>query len=104
LLAKPWGEESARSKVTIAMNGGITDADKAIIKRVQELSEKKGVKMSQVALAWIRHKGAIPIVGLNSTSIQRLDEACAIGDVSLSAEEVKYLEELYVPKDVSGNF
>jgi aryl-alcohol dehydrogenase-like predicted oxidoreductase len=85
------------------MIGGITDADKAIIGRVQELSEKKGVKMSQVALAWIRDKGAIPIVGLSSASIQRLDEACAIGDVSLSAEEAKYLEEPYVPKNVSGN-
>ncbi|KAL6716801.1 hypothetical protein ACLMJK_004713 [Lecanora helva] len=103
LLAKPLSEESARSKMSVAMSGGITEADAVINERVQEVAEKKGVKMSQVALAWIREKGCIPIVGLNSTSIQRLDEACALRDMSLTGEEVEYLEEPYVPKPVSGH-
>lgn len=103
LLAKPLDVETARSKNSIAMSGGLTDADKAINKRVQEVAEKKGWKMSQVALAWIRDKGCIPIVGLNSTSIQRLDEACAVRDMRLTVDEVKYLEEPYVPKPVYGH-
>ena len=36
------------------MSGGLTEADEAINKRVQEVAEKKGWKMSQVALAWLR--------------------------------------------------
>lgn len=103
LLAKPLDVETARSKSSIAMSGGLTEADKVINKRVQEVAEKKGWKMSQVALAWTRDKGCIPIVGLNSTSIQRLDEACAVRDMRLAADEVKYLEEPYVPKPVSGH-
>lgn len=103
LLAKPWGVETARSKQSVAMSGGISEADIAIIGRVQELAEKKGWKMSQVALAWIRGKGCIPIVGLNSTSIQRLDEACAIRDKKLTEEEMKFLEEPYVAKPVLGH-
>lgn len=103
LLAKPWGVESARSKSSVAMSGGLTEADETIIKRVQDLAERKGWKMSQVALAWIREKGCIPIVGLNSTSIERLDEACAVRDMRLTADEVKYLEEPYVPKPVAGH-
>ncbi len=59
--------------------------------------------MSQVALAWIREKGCIPIVGLTSTSIERLDEACAVRDMRLTADEMKYLEEPYAPKPVAGH-
>ncbi|KAL8812126.1 MAG: hypothetical protein Q9223_001185 [Gallowayella weberi] len=103
LLAKQLGTESTRSKMSLAMLGGLTDADEAIIKRVQETAEKKGWKMSQVALAWVRGKGCIPIVGLTSANIQRLDEACAVKNMRLSEEEMKFLEEPYVPKEVSGH-
>ena len=103
-LAKPYGVESERSKAFAAMLGGPSGADKVIINRVQELAGKKGWKMSQVALAWLRGKGCIPIVGLNNTSIDRLDEACAIRDLTLTVDEAKYLEEPYIPKQVSGHF
>ena len=103
LLAKPWGVESARSKISAAMSGGLTEADEIINQRVQEVAERKGWKMSQVALAWIREKGCIPIVGLTSTSIERLDEACAVRDMKLSIDEMKYLEEPYAPKPVAGH-
>ncbi|KAL8916204.1 MAG: hypothetical protein Q9208_008656 [Pyrenodesmia sp. 3 TL-2023] len=92
-LAKPLGVESARTQMNLAMSGGLTEADEAINERVQELAEKKGRKMSQVALAWLRGKGCIPIVGLTSASISRLDEACAVREMRLSADEMKYLEE-----------
>ena len=100
LLAKPRGTESARSKYS--MVGRLTQADESIIERVQEVAEKKGWKMSQVSLSWIREKGCIPIVGLTSTSIERLNEACAVRDMRLTADEVKYLEEPYAPKSVAG--
>jgi len=104
LLARPNGVETDRSKALAAMLGGPLGADKVIVDRVQELAEKKGWKMSQVALAWVRGKGCIPIVGLNSPSIDRLDEACAIRGLTLTADEVKYLEEPYIPKVVNGHF
>lgn len=73
-----------------------TEADRQIIGRVQELAEKKGWKMSQVALAWIVKKGTVPIVGFSS--VDRLEEAVQIKDKTLTDEEIKYLEEPYVPK------
>ena len=103
LLAKPLKVETARSKMSTAMSGGVTEADRIIIERVEEIAKKKGCKMSQVALAWIREKGCIPIVGLNSNSIERLDEACAVRDITLTEDEIKYLEEPYVPKPVAGH-
>ena len=104
LLARPSGVETARSKNSAAFFDRTTEADEAINKRVQDVAEKKGWKMSQVALAWIREKGCIPIIGLTSASTERLDEACALRDLKLTPDEVKYLEEPYVPKPVSGHF
>ncbi|OJD15513.1 hypothetical protein AJ78_04244 [Emergomyces pasteurianus Ep9510] len=102
VLSKPTHTASARSKSTLAMFGGLTEADEMIIRRVEEVAEKRGWKMSQVALAWIRGKGCIPIVGLTST--ERLDDACALRDMRLTNHEMKYLEEPYVPKNIKGHF
>lgn len=102
-LAKPLEVKTARSTLNAAILGEPTEADKAINKRVQELAAKKGWKMSQVALAWLKGKGAIPIVGFSSTSIERLDDACALRDKHLTEEEIKFLEEPYVPKEVAGH-
>jgi aryl-alcohol dehydrogenase-like predicted oxidoreductase len=103
-LARPFGSgETVRSEATKGhpMFSAISEADNEIIKRVEELAKKKGWKMSQVALAWIVQKDTIPIVGFSN--LQRLDEAVEVKDKTLSDEEVKYLEEPYVPKAISGH-
>jgi len=96
-LAKMPTDESIRKqnrpKITSA-------ADLAVITRVNELATKKGWKMSQVALAWINTKVSSPIVGMSSP--ERLEEAI-IPDKKLTEEEIKYLEEPYVPKVVRGH-
>ncbi|RDW92623.1 alcohol dehydrogenase-6 [Coleophoma crateriformis] len=104
MLARPLGVGSARTKGASDGSSSIGEADAAIINRVQELAEKRGWKMSQVALAWIREKGCIPIVGLTSASAEKMDELCAVRDLKLTAEEVTYLEEPYVPKPIVGHF
>lgn len=71
------------------------------IKRVQELAEKKGWKMSQVALAWINKRVSSPIIGFSS--VERIDEAIGVRGKTLTEEEEKYLEELYEPKAISGH-
>ena len=58
--------------------------------------------MSQVNLAWHRAKGTIPIVGFNS--VARIEEACGARGKTLTDEEVKFLEDPYVPKSVMGHF
>lgn len=104
LLARPAGSAAtAREEETkkMALFGTTTEADIAIIKRVEELASKKGWKMSQVALAWIIEKGTIPIVGFSN--IGRLEEAAAVRGKTLTDDEIKYLEELYVAKPVAGH-
>ena len=105
-LARPWG---SRSTVRENTDGALkmfvrsreSEADKAIIDRVEELAKKKGVSMAQIAIAWsLTHPGENPILGLHS--VERIDEAVAAIKVRLSPEEIKYLEEPYVPKAVSA--
>jgi aryl-alcohol dehydrogenase-like predicted oxidoreductase len=78
------------------------DADKAVVDRVAEVAEKRGVPQAQVALAWMLTKPAItsPIVG--ATKPNHLEDAAAAVSLKLTAEEVKSLEEPYVPHVVVG--
>ncbi len=56
--------------------------------------------MSQIAFAWVLHKGASPIVGFNKES--RIDVAVASLKLKLTDEEIKYLEEPYVTQPQKG--
>ncbi|KAH8813717.1 Aldo/keto reductase [Flagelloscypha sp. PMI_526] len=74
----------------VAMN--FTPSVESIINRVEELAEKKGWTMSQVALAWVVAKIDAPIVGLGT--VKRVEETILEkGKFELSEEEMKYLEE-----------
>lgn len=105
VLTRPWGERSTVRENTdgalkMLVRSRETEADKAIVERVQEVAEKKGVSMAQVALAWsLSHPSECPIVGLNS--VERIDEAVASLQVKLSPEEIQYLQEPYVPKTIA---
>ena len=78
-----------------------TDFD--VVDRVGEVAAERGVPMAQVALAWlIQRKGVTaPIVG--STKLQHLTDALAAEQLDLSDDEVRRLEELYVPHPVAGH-
>jgi len=82
-------------------NTGTGEPDTTIIKRVQELADKHGWKMSQVALAWINKRITSPIIGFSS--VERMDEALGVRGKTLTEEEEKYLEELYQPKTIQGH-
>lgn len=102
MLARPLQEKtSERSKTPAPFGSKFTQADEEIIKRIEKVAGKKGWKMAQVSLVWLRNKGVIPITGLNS--VVRVEEASEIRGKSLTAEEMAYLEEPYVPKPIAGH-
>ena len=78
------------------------DLDLPIIKRIKEIADKMKVTMAQVSLAWILSKPLVasPIVGC--TKISQLESVCEVFKIKLSPEDIKYLEELYVPHKVVG--
>ncbi len=74
--------------------------DKAIISRVAELSEKRGVSMTEISLAWLLTRVTVPVAG--ATSLSQVEGMARAADLSLSDEEIRYLEELYVPHALVG--
>jgi aryl-alcohol dehydrogenase-like predicted oxidoreductase len=76
--------------------------DVAIVQRVSELAEARGLPMSQIALAWMLSKPVVtaPIIG--ATKPHHLDDAVAALSVQLTPDEFCHLEEAYQPHPILG--
>lgn len=76
------------------------DQDMPILARVAELAKRRGVSMTEISLAWLLTKVTAPIVG--ATKLRHIEEASKAADLTLTAEECAYLEELYTPHPLVG--
>lgn len=74
--------------------------DRIIIDRVVELAKKHGVSMTEVSLAWLLTKVTSPVVG--ATKLHHVEGAVKAVSLSLTAEEIAYLEEPYIPHPLVG--
>ncbi|KAH9177490.1 aryl-alcohol dehydrogenase [Lactarius sanguifluus] len=72
-----------------------------IVNRVEEISKKRGISMAKVTLAWSLTRVTAPIVG--STSIKNLEELIDGTEITLTQEEIQYLEEPYKARSVMGH-
>jgi aryl-alcohol dehydrogenase (NADP+) len=79
------------------------DSDFTIADRTAELASRRGVKPTQIALAWLLAQAGVtaPIVG--ASKLPHLDDALGALDVRLEAGEIAFLEELYQPHPVLGH-
>lgn len=94
--SKAGGGETERArKDSIVKPGTYRASDFAIAERVSAIAAARGVKPTQVALAWLLAKPvmAAPIIG--ATQLHYLDEAAAAVDLALTAEEIASLEAPY---------
>lgn len=102
-LSKHPGEESKRMREDSFAKGkydATADADLKIIHRVEEIAQIRGVSMSEVSLAWLIKKTTSPTVG--ATKKHHIDTAVKAVELELTDEEMKYLEELYMPHELVG--
>ncbi len=78
-----------------------TDFD--IVDRVTEIAKARGVSNAQVALAWMLGKPFVtaPIIG--ASKMNHLEDAILATDLELTEDEVRALEELYVPHSIAGH-
>ena len=104
LCRKEWHTDTKRSmtdKVAVSKYDGTESEDRKIILRVAEIAEKYGKTMTQISLAWQFAKGvSSPIIG--ATKAKYFDDAAGAFDVKLTAEDIAYLEEPYVPHRIVG--
>ncbi len=71
-----------------------------IVQRVSAVAEARGMPMAQVALAWMLSKPLItaPIIG--ATQPHHLEDAVAALSIQLTPDEIKHMEEPYLPHPV----
>jgi aryl-alcohol dehydrogenase-like predicted oxidoreductase len=105
-LARSWQTESTKRYETDQFGKSLysqtEDVDRAVVDRVEQVADQRGVPRAQVALAWLLSKSAItaPIVG--ATKPQHLADAAAAVALRLTTEEIVSLEEPYRPHPVLG--
>ena len=98
------GGETKRSKSDeYAHTMYYADDDFAVADRVGELAERLGYARAQIALAWMLHKPGItsPIVG--ASKMPHLEQAVQALEITLTPEDIAYLEEPYQPHKVLGH-
>jgi aryl-alcohol dehydrogenase-like predicted oxidoreductase len=103
-LTRDWDARTSRSETDFFGQTlyDTASSDRVIVDRVAEIAAERGLSRAQVALAWVLAQPVItaPIVG--ATKMAHLTDAVAAVDVSLSDEEIKRLEDPYVPHSLAG--
>jgi 1-deoxyxylulose-5-phosphate synthase len=106
-LTRPWETQASTERAKTdeygkGLYGATQQADKAVVDRVGQLSEARGLPRAQIALAWLLYKPAVtsPIVG--ATKPNHLEDAVGALSVKLSGEEIKSMEEPYLPHPLVG--
>jgi aryl-alcohol dehydrogenase (NADP+) len=75
-----------------------------VVETLVEIAKDKGVSPAQIALAWLFSKDYVtsPILGV--TRLEHVEQAVEALNIKLSDDEVKKLEEPYVPHRIIGHF
>jgi aryl-alcohol dehydrogenase-like predicted oxidoreductase len=105
LLARPWQtttDRLATDEVAKKLYAKTTNEDRAVVERVGEVAQARGIPRAQVALAWVLSKPVVtaPIVG--ATKPQHLEDAISALSLKLDDDEITKLEEVYVPRPIAG--
>ncbi|QRV72604.1 aldo/keto reductase family protein [Ceratobasidium sp. AG-Ba] len=104
-LTRPLGQQSSRAQTDVGWwHSQSNEAKSEIVRRVEAIANSRGVSMAQVALAWCMSRDPVtaPVVG--TTSLANLEDLVGAVHIKLTEEEIKQLDEPYVPQGVIGHF
>ncbi|KAF7794642.1 hypothetical protein EIP86_005779 [Pleurotus ostreatoroseus] len=103
LVTRPLSEQSKRGETDWFIGRYKKGSTSDIINRVEEIAKKRGISMAQVSIAWVLAKDSVtaPIIG--TTNLDNLKDIIAGVNVKLTEEEIKYLEEPYLPLNIVGH-
>lgn len=75
--------------------------DYAVVDRLTELAQARGISNARLALAWVLHQPGITSPVISPTKPGQMADLIAALDVKLGEEELRLLEEPYVPHAVT---
>ncbi|MFL6562827.1 MAG: aldo/keto reductase, partial [Bacillus sp. (in: firmicutes)] len=104
-LTRDWNQSTERSETDEFgkfLYAATAEADKVVVERVAEIANRRDIPRAQVGLAWVLQKTPVtaPIIG--ATKMSHLEDAVSALEITLTPEEISFLEEPYVPHPVLG--
>jgi aryl-alcohol dehydrogenase (NADP+) len=98
-----YGSTARAKSDDFAQSMYYSEGDFQVVDRVKAVAGRRGVSPAQVSLAWLLAQPGVtaPIIG--ASKMKHLEEAVAALEVELDAEELKELEEAYLPHPVLGH-
>ncbi len=87
-LDHPFPEGSSRAKT---YNGMLAEIE-TLIAEMRHIGERHSASPAQIAIAWARAKGTLPIIGV--TKVSQAEEAAKTAEIVLVDEEISAVEEL----------
>ncbi|MEK3982743.1 aldo/keto reductase [Paenibacillus sp. FSL K6-3166] len=104
-LTRDWTVSTHRSEtdqIQKSKYDGTADADRLVVERVAAIAEKHGVPRIHIALAWLLQKEPVtaPIIG--ATKMSHLEDAVGALSITLTPQEMTFLEEPYTPHPIIG--
>ncbi|GIV99984.1 aldo/keto reductase [Roseiflexus sp.] len=105
-LARDWSETTTRYEadpIAKRKYDATVAADRLVVERLAEVAQKRDVPRACVALAWLLHKKPViaPVIG--ATKVSHVETAVEAMSIELSAEEIAYMEEPYLPHPIVGH-
>ena len=105
-LIRDWAETTKRfetDQVARSKYDATADADKLVVDRVAEVAKKRGVRRINVAMAWLLQNKPVVAPVIGATKASHIEEAVGAIETTLADEEVRYLEEPYIPHRIVGH-
>lgn len=83
--------------------GAAEIANQALVEKLHQLAQARGITNAQIALAWLlnKHPHVVPIPG--TRQIRYLEQNVAASAITLTAPELMALDELFLPENVAGS-
>ncbi|KAH8939843.1 hypothetical protein BDL97_15G057700 [Sphagnum fallax] len=95
------GDGDFRKHFVPMLQGENFEKNKVYLQRVMEIAEQKNCSPNQLALAWVQHKGAVPIPG--TTKKANLESNVASLFIKLSDKELEELEAAVPREGIVGD-
>ena len=86
--------ENSRAATTQFLDSELTESNLAKARKLTHLADEMGLKLSQLALAWVLRRPEISCVIVGATKLEQLKENVIATDVKLSDSDLKAIDKI----------
>ncbi|MFE4367679.1 aldo/keto reductase [Streptomyces sp. NPDC056835] len=87
-------EESDWRSQSTAFTGGALKRNLAIVRRLAEFAQERGLTVAQLAIAWVLARPGVHVAIVGARSSGNIKASAAAADVELSAEDLSRIDDL----------